>query len=70
MADIVGKKLSDLSQNKQIIVITHMPQVATLANEHFKIIKSVDNEAISAIIKLSEKEKLNEIKEMYGNIVY
>lgn len=70
MADIVGKKLSDLSQNKQIIVITHMPQVATLANEHFKIIKSVDNEAISAIIKLSEKEKLNEIKDMYGNIVY
>lgn len=70
MADIVGKKLRDLSQNKQIIVITHMPQVATLANEHFKIIKSVDNEAISAIIKLSEKEKLNEIKDMYGNIVY
>ncbi|MBL5982289.1 hypothetical protein NAAC61_10010 [Petrotoga sp. 8T1HF07.NaAc.6.1] len=70
MADVVGNKLNELSKDKQIIVITHMPQVANFATEHFKIVKSSNEETSSAIIKLSENERLEEIKEMYGNIVY
>ncbi|KUK80295.1 MAG: DNA repair protein RecN, partial [Petrotoga mobilis] len=70
MADVVGNKLNELSKDKQIIVITHMPQVANFATEHFKIVKSLNEETTSTIVKLSENERLEEIKEMYGNIVY
>lgn len=71
MADVVGEKLKELSKNKQIIVITHMPQVANLADTHFKIVKSVNEDDInSEIIKLNQDEKQKEIKEMYGSIIY
>ncbi|PNR95802.1 DNA repair protein RecN [Petrotoga sp. 9PWA.NaAc.5.4] len=71
MADIVGSKLKELSSKKQIIVITHMPQVANLAKKHFKITKSLENnETVSKIIELNDEERQEEIKEMYGNIVY
>jgi DNA repair protein RecN (Recombination protein N) len=71
MADVVGKKLKELSKNKQIIVITHMPQVANLADTHFKIIKSLNEDDInSEIIHLNQDEKQKEIKEMYGSIIY
>ncbi|MDK2946294.1 AAA family ATPase [Geotoga petraea] len=71
MADIVGAKLKDLANKKQVIVITHMPQVANFGNKHFKIIKEKENNKIKSTIKLlSSKEKDKEIKEMYGDIVY
>jgi len=71
MADIVGLKLKDLANKKQVIVITHMPQVANSGNRHFKIIKDKDNGEIKSNIKLlTSEEKDKEIKEMYGDIVY
>jgi DNA repair protein RecN (Recombination protein N) len=71
MADVVGAKLKELSKKKQVIVITHMPQVANSGNRHFKIIKEKNNDEIKSSIKLlSSKEKDKEIKEMYGDIVY
>lgn len=71
MADVVGAKLKELSNKKQVIVITHMPQVANSGNRHFKIIKEKNNDEIKSNIKLlSSKEKDKEIKEMYGDIVY
>jgi DNA repair protein RecN (Recombination protein N) len=71
MADVVGAKLKELSNKKQVIVITHMPQVANSGNRHFKIIKEKNNGEIKSNIKLlSSKEKDKEIKEMYGDIVY
>lgn len=71
MADVVARKIEELSEKKQIIVITHMPQVANISKKHFKIIKNDDkNETFSGIIELSREEKEKEIKEMYGDIVY
>lgn len=71
MADVVGAKLKDLAQKKQVIVITHMPQVANSGNKHFKIIKEKINGDIKSDIKLlNNDEKDKEIKEMYGDIVY
>lgn len=71
MADVVGAKLKDLASKKQVIVITHMPQVANFGDKHFKIIKEKDNDKIKSNIKfLTPEEKDKEIKEMYGDIVY
>ncbi|KAF2955510.1 AAA family ATPase [Marinitoga sp. 38H-ov] len=71
LADIIGKKLSEFSNSKQLIVITHMPQVANYADKHFKIYKDELNDKIYSRIKeLNGEEKLKEIKEMYGEIVF
>ncbi|MBM7559541.1 DNA repair protein RecN [Marinitoga litoralis] len=71
LADVIGKKLKDFSNLKQLIVITHMPQVANYADKHYKIFKEEkDNEIYSVIKELNEEERLIEIKEMYGEIVF
>ncbi|WP_129409314.1 DNA repair protein RecN [Marinitoga lauensis] len=71
IADVIGKKLKEFSELKQLIVITHMPQVANFADKHFKIFKvEENNEMHSKIVELDEKERIKEIKEMYGEIVF
>lgn len=71
IADVIGKKLKSFSKIKQLIVITHMPQVANYADKHFKIYKEEkNNEMYSMIMELNDKERLKEIKEMYGEIVF
>ncbi len=54
----VGKKMVELSKRKQIIAITHLPQIAAAADRHFKIEKL---EGLSQLIPLDENEKINEV---------
>ena len=42
-ASIVGKKLSEISQNFQVLCIHHLPQVAVFGNTHFKVEKLVES---------------------------
>jgi len=42
-ANVVGKKLKELSQFRQVICITHLPQIACLADRHFRVDKQVRN---------------------------
>ncbi|SHE48764.1 DNA repair protein RecN (Recombination protein N) [Marinitoga hydrogenitolerans DSM 16785] len=71
IADVIGKKLKEFSEIKQLIVITHMPQVAHYADKHFKIFKLEDNSGVySQIAELNSNDRLKEIKEMYGEIVF
>ncbi|GAB6188398.1 DNA repair protein RecN [Marinitoga arctica] len=71
IADVIGKKLKEFSELKQLIVITHMPQVANFADKHFKIFKTEKNSKVHSNIKeLNEEERLKEIREMYGEIVF
>ncbi len=64
-ADAVGKRLKSLSNNLQILVVTHQPQIAAKANHHFKISKTSEKEKIKTIIKhLDKKEREVEIARM------
>jgi DNA repair protein RecN (Recombination protein N) len=64
-ADAVGKRLKILSQNLQILVVTHQPQIASKANTHFKISKNSANEKIkTSIEKLDEENREFEIARM------
>ncbi len=54
----VGKKMVELSKRKQIIAITHLPQIAAAADRHFKIEKL---EGLSQLIPLDENKKINEV---------
>ena len=71
VAEIVGKLLKSLgeSNERQIFVITHLPQVAAQSKYHFKVSKNqVNNQTISHIELLNEKDRVNEVARMLGGI--
>lgn len=58
----IAAKLSGLAQNKQVICVSHSPQIAAAADNHFVISKSVSGErTLTAIKKLSEEERVHEL---------
>jgi DNA repair protein RecN (Recombination protein N) len=62
IAQKVGKALKSLSAYHQVISITHLPQIASLAEHHFSIEKVTQNErVISSIKKLPKSERITEI---------
>jgi len=62
IAQKVGKTLKNLSGYHQVISITHLPQIASLADHHFSIEKIAQNErVISSIKKLPQSERITEI---------
>ena len=67
-AERVGSALNELSMNKQVICITHLPQIASMAKHHIYVYKKIKNNKTSVIIKYLEgKEKLNAISELYSS---
>ncbi len=64
----VAEKLGSLSQNHQIICITHLAQIASMADEHFLIEKNVkDERTATSIRELSSEESLNELARLLGS---
>ena len=69
-AQLVAEKLNTLAKTHQIICITHLPQIAAMADNHYVIEKSTkDNRTISNITQLSYDESVNEISRMLGGSV-
>ncbi len=65
IAQKVGAALKDLASFHQIISITHLPQIAGMADNHFAVEKKqVDNRAVSSIKKLSNDERVNEVAKL------
>lgn len=67
IADKIGQKLNLLSQNAQVIVITHLHQIASLNGQgvrHFKVMK--DNTGGSKIFQLSHDQRIKELARMLG----
>lgn len=68
-ADSIANKMKEISQSTQIIVITHMPQIAAVADKHFKIEKYQSLDSTHSIVKeIDGEERKKEIKEMFGNL--
>ncbi len=64
-------KLAELAQGRQLIVITHAPQIASYANTHYLIDKQVKNNRTSTIISCLEKnERAKELARMLGGEDY
>jgi DNA repair protein RecN (Recombination protein N) len=69
VAEIVGKKLKQVASVHQVICVTHLPQIAALADSHHVVRKAVDKGRTSTqVIKLKEKERIEEIARMLGGI--
>ena len=66
-ARAVGERLRDLAGDRQVICITHLPQVASLASAHFRISKSVaGGEAVASVDRVQGDELVAEITRMLG----
>lgn len=68
-AQVVGEKISKISKNHQVISISHLPQIAALADSHYLINKaSVSNKSITTIVKLSYEERVMEMARILGGV--
>lgn len=68
-ASIVGKKLHEISRGKQVICITHSPQIAAFGDHNYLISKSSDDSnTYTNAKKLNSDEKINEIAKLIGGI--
>lgn len=66
-AQMVSEKMNELGRNHQIICITHLPQIAAMADAHFLIEKSVENKStVSKIYRLDASQSIAELARMLG----
>lgn len=65
LGDTVGRKLREISSERQVLLITHLPQIASFAERHFKVIKSVSKGETRVRYDLLEGDaKVRELAEM------
>ena len=66
---IVGQKLWNLGQERQLICITHLPQVASFATNHFLVRKSADDEqTITSVTSLDSTQRVEELAAMLSGV--
>lgn len=67
VAETVGARLQELGEQRQVLCVTHLPQVAAQAHAHIRISKhQVEEAAAVELIKLSADERVEEIARMLG----
>ncbi|HUL20666.1 MAG TPA: DNA repair protein RecN [Thermodesulfobacteriota bacterium] len=69
MAEVVGKKLKDLSRHHQVICVTHLPQIACFADQHHSVRKEVKSGRTLTLVDRLDKESIvDEIARMLGGM--
>ncbi len=69
IAEVVGRKLKELSRQHQVICVTHLPQIACFADKHHSVKKEVKGERTVTLVEELEKEAIvDEIARMLGGI--
>ncbi len=64
-ADLMSEMMKDISQYRQVISVTHLPQIASKASSHFKVYKTeLSNRTITEIKLLNVEERIKEIAKM------
>ena len=65
----IGKRLAKLAKNNQVIVVTHLPQVAAFADTHLVVAKNIGEDAVtSAVTSLSDEERVEELARMMAGL--
>jgi DNA repair protein RecN (Recombination protein N) len=69
IAEVVGQQLRKLGANRQVLCVTHLPQVASQAHHHFKVTKIKEtNTTSTGMIVLNKKQRINELARMMGGL--
>lgn len=65
----IGRRLARLAQNNQVIVVTHLPQVAAYADTHLHVAKDVGESTVtSGVEKLSEERRVEDLARMLAGL--
>jgi DNA repair protein RecN (Recombination protein N) len=69
VAEIVGKKLKKVAASHQVICVTHLPQIAALADSHHVVQKEiVKGQTATTVRELKARERVDEVARMLGGI--
>ena len=69
VAEVIGRSIADIARHRQVLCITHLPQIAALADAHYVVDKSEARGRTHASIKrLSRAERVGEVARMIGGI--
>ena len=69
VAEVVGKELRNIAEQRQVMCITHLAQVAANAHHHYRVNKHADSmDTVSAIDYLDQSKRITEIARMLGGV--
>ena len=69
VAEIVGRRLRELSDGRQVLCVTHLPQVASQAHAHMKVAKGSDGKTTqTGIVTLARDDRIDELARMLGGV--
>jgi DNA repair protein RecN (Recombination protein N) len=69
IAEVIGRAIADIAHHRQVLCITHLPQIAALADAHFVVDKSeARGRTHTTMRKLTPSERVDEIARMIGGI--
>jgi DNA repair protein RecN (Recombination protein N) len=69
VAEIVGRKLRQLAAERQVLCVTHLPQVASQGEHHYRVVKLTDGKISRTQVRpLSAEERVEELSRMLGGI--
>lgn len=70
IAEAVGKRLQDIAKDNQVLCVTHLPQIAAFARQHFNVQKQIVKDRTETTVKsLNGSERIDEISRMLGGAV-
>lgn len=68
LGTITGRKLKEISGNRQVLLITHLPQIAAFADEHINVSKNVhNNKTFIQVSNITQAQRLEELSRMMGD---
>jgi DNA repair protein RecN (Recombination protein N) len=69
IAEVVGRRLKTLAKQRQVLCITHLPQIAAFADHAYTVVKTTTRgRTISSTKRLTQSEQLQEIARMLGGV--
>jgi DNA repair protein RecN (Recombination protein N) len=69
VAEIVGRRLRQLGESRQVLCVTHLPQVASQGQQHYRVVKLTDGKTSRTTVRrLSAEERVEELSRMLGGV--
>jgi DNA repair protein RecN (Recombination protein N) len=69
VAEVVGRRLRDIAGSHQVLCVTHLPQVASQGQHHYRIVKLTDGKTSRTQVRLLDSEqRIEELSRMLGGI--
>ncbi|MFO0678716.1 MAG: DNA repair protein RecN [Polyangiaceae bacterium] len=69
VAEVIGRSIASIARHRQVLCITHLPQIAALADTHFVVGKSESKGRTTSLVKrLAEGERVDEVARMIGGV--